>query len=179
MQKITINTPLFTVEITGENERELFKPAGFWLSLPRKCPVCQKPLTIDYRLAQKKFHYYELICTGEPVHKLQLGQSQTDQSLYYDAKKPWTLSGGREFDPHTSDAPDVATPKPASAAATNVDTSPAPADPADRNKLLNLIKDAAKRGIRTGIIVGDVPGMNLGQVEAAIEKIGRELLVSP
>jgi hypothetical protein len=176
MQKITITAPLFQVEITGETERDLFKPAAFWLSLPKRCAVCDHPLILDYRFVQNKHHYYELKCTGTPFHKVNLGQAQADGSLYFDDKKPWTLRGGEDL--HDSNPPQLTTPTSASHDPAKTPKTTSPTEPPVngvatlRNDLLKLLKETQSRNIRTGYVPGDVPGMDEAELRKAIETVG-------
>ena len=187
MQKLTLQTPLFTVEISAEDERDIFKKAAFWLSLPPACPVCGAAVVLDYR-TPKTFKYYELKCTGTPAHKTNLGQPQDLSTLYYDKSKPWTDSMHQDHErgpEHQAAPPTEQRRQPTPIAALS---STAPADPmphvqygekadigARKNVLIKLIKDAQDTGLRTGLIPADVAGMSEGDLAANTTKVAAAL----
>lgn len=171
MQKLTLHTPTYTVEIAAEDERDIFKKAAFWLSLPTDCPVCGSSVVLDYR-TPKTFKYYELKCTGTPAHKTNLGQPQDGGTLYLDASKPWELSHfqASDRDPGHTNPP---TEQRRQITPNSAGLQTAPADPmpqvqygekadigARKNVLIKLIKDAQDIGLRTGLIPADVGGMS-------------------
>jgi hypothetical protein len=108
MQKITLKlSESMSIEIDGQDAREIWPIAAFWQSLPTQCPVCRSTLSIEYRTPQS-YKYYILKCSGTPAHSVNLGQRTDTNQLYFDRSKPWELFG-RGGDVHLSDPP-AATP---------------------------------------------------------------------
>lgn len=193
MQKLIIVLPLYTIEISGEHETEIFKRAAFWSSLPTKCPHCERPLILNYRTPQT-FEYYELRCTGDKViHCVNLGESKGSHNLYYDPKKQWYSYNVGEA---PGDRNNQATPEPASRTGTPnervpmtptnvaeirpgvVGSVPAPVDVTakSRNDLLKLIKNCKDAGIRSGLNAADVGALDADELIRQIERLGNLLL---
>lgn len=183
MQKLIISLPLYQVEITGEHETDVIKKAAFWCSLPTRCPICDRPLTLGYRTPQT-FEYYELRCTGtDELHSVNLGESKGSHDLYFDPKKQWHTyrpddheQRDRRFVPNQLvDGPvSPAVPEP---------PPPNPATPdriaAGRNQLLKLIADARKRNLRVGITPADVKDLSPIQLQSEIYRLGQLILNAP
>lgn len=169
-QEIVVVCPLFTVKITGENERDLIKQASFWLSIPTKCPICKATLALDYR-TPKTYKYYTLKCNGPVPHAVNFGQKQDDGSLYYDDKKQWEVfrpgSHTDEPGPVTSGSalPAPNTPPPA-APVPNVDPLAS-----KRNDLIKLIQQAKNGGIRTNLNPPDVGRLSAEHLESETVRI--------
>lgn len=191
-QKLKIVLPMFAVEIEGATPNELFPVAAFWLSLPTKCPLCQKPIILDYT-TPKTFKYYKLKCTGTPAHCVNLGQKQADSSLYYDARKTWEVFRPGQ-DPELFDEPNehrsTATPEQTLPAGITVargdvarDRDGNAIDPnrlpigenadisARKNVLIKLIMDCKAAGIRTGILPPDVGAMESAELTKETERL--------
>lgn len=169
-QEIVIVCPLFSVKITGENERDLIRQAAFWLSLPTKCPLCRSTLALDYR-TPKTFKYYTLKCNGTTTHCVNLGQAQADGSLYYDDKKAWEL-----FRPGHAAELGAGTPESASPAA-SAPASSGNVDPlaAKRNALIKMISETKAKGIRTELNPPDVGRLTEELLNSEIDRIGKLL----
>lgn len=155
MQTLKLSLPLFSIEITGETERDLIRQAAFWLSIPHKCPVCSKPIVLDYA-TPKTYIYFKLKCTGETPHTVNLGEPvDKNKSLYYDTTKTWEkFRPGRHEDDQAS-ASGPLTPDPASrssSAGENVGTR--------RNSLIHLINKCKGDGINCGLNPSDVGAMD-------------------
>jgi len=174
MQKITITLPLFTVEITGEHETDIFRPAALWQSLPVKCPLCGKPLILNYR-TPKTYKYYELKCTGTPSHSVNLGESTTDHNLYFDPKKPWTT-----YQPNATetDRPATTTTKPTEVPADRNESGGKQHFGEAKNRLIKLITESKSAGIRTGLTPGDVGRMDESGIGNEIIRIERLLKIN-
>lgn len=165
---------MFTVEISGDNERELIKQAAFWQSIPAKCPVCGAPLILNYRTPQT-FTYYELLCLGTPSHSVNFGESRGSHDLYYDTKKTW-----KAYTPNAIEQGDrtEATPETASGSRTPKSALPAATDSGPnanigelKNRLIKLITRCKDAGIRSGFMPADVAKMD----EATIIETGNKL----
>lgn len=168
-QEIVIVCPLFSVKISGENERDLIRQAAFWLSLPTKCPLCKSTLALDYR-TPKTFKYYTLKCNGTPAHSVNFGQAQADGSLYYDDKKAWEVfrPGSHSEDDGTG-TPNAALQAPSAQTQTAGDGL-AP----KRNALIKLITEAKNAGKATNLNPPDVGRLteeNLDSETARIQKL--------
>lgn len=149
MQKITFNAAGVAVELTGDNERDIFKQAAFWFSLPTECGLCKASLTFDYRTPQT-FEYYSLKCTGPTPHVMNLGEKKSSHDLYFDRRKHWEPFRAGAVDEHDAAA--------ANAAADDARSEPEPIpSPAfNRGKALNRILELLKACHDAGINPGDV-----------------------
>lgn len=186
MQKLTITAPTFTVELTADNERDLIKQAAFWQSIPSKCPVCQKPVVFEYTTPQT-YKYYKLKCTGDPSHSTNFGVKKEGSDLYYDAGKRWEVflpgrEGDRQDTPEQTPANNAGSGANAGGNAPIGVTGPAaeaygPNAPIGvrKNVLTKLIRDCKDAGLRTGLIQGDVGGLDDAGVNEWTEKLSTQL----
>jgi hypothetical protein len=91
MQKLTIQlSERMTIEIDGNDAREIWPAAAFWNSLPTICPLCSAELTLEFK-TPKTYKYYVLKCTGPTPHSVNLGQKVDGGTLYFDRSKDWEV----------------------------------------------------------------------------------------
>lgn len=84
MQKIIIGlAPNITVEVEGEDVKQIVEKASFWSSLPHFCPICQTPLNFFHRLTQSDDAYWGQACTGNPVHEANFGVYKKESRGFY------------------------------------------------------------------------------------------------
>jgi hypothetical protein len=157
-----------TVEITGEHETELFKKAGFWLSLPKVCPLCGSGIRFDYRNPNKQYDYYMLVCTGPGRHEINLGEKTGSHDLYYDAKKTWGTfrPGGQYDDPGPATPPAAMSPAPAA-----FDNSPDSSRGRMIARIVWFVEALSKRSIVWQGDVGKLGGMS----DDDLIRIGKQL----
>lgn len=156
MQKIIIGLAAnVTVEVEGDDVKQLIEKASFWNSLPHVCPLCQATLVFFHRLTQSDDAYWGQACTGTPTHEANFGvYKKESRGFYY--KGDWReaygayQNGGGQGDDFSGQQQ--------SAPPTNQHTSqpparPATGDPVARNlgdmvtsKQLNMIRAIAREG---------------------------------
>jgi hypothetical protein len=90
-QKLIIGiAPNITIEIDGNNAKEIIVQAAFWNSLPHECPLCNAPVQLFHRDPQDN-DYYGLKCTGERPHQTNFGiYKELSKGLFYKGDKSWT-----------------------------------------------------------------------------------------
>lgn len=93
--KMTLGIADGVVEISGDREQDLIKQAAFWMSLPKKCPMCESEIIFTYR-TPKGNTYYGLKCIGKPSHECDINQQKPEKGggLYYPEKPEWKLAYG-------------------------------------------------------------------------------------
>jgi len=91
-----------TIQIQGENQRELIEGIAFWSQLPTTCPMCGASVYLFHRQPQG-YDYYGLKCVGEAgdgvnAHECNFGiYREGDGSLFYKAdswQDAWVPQGG-------------------------------------------------------------------------------------
>lgn len=175
MQKITVNLPEFSIEITGEHEAELIKRAAFWQSIPAACPICSAGLIFVYR-NPKGFDYYELKCTGPKPHSVNFGTSNNERkTLYYDPKKPWVdFIPGRVDDAGTG--PDAAVNAAQDVSGRNAGPPAINAEFQKRNELLKLMGECKRLGVVVQFSPPDVGKMDGETLDRRIYELGMHIL---
>jgi hypothetical protein len=84
MQKIIIGlAPNVTVEVEGDDVKQLIEKASFWNSLPHECPLCQASLVFFHRLTQSDDAYWGQVCTGSPTHEANFGVYKKESRGFY------------------------------------------------------------------------------------------------
>lgn len=86
MIKLKMGVPGGEMEITGDNQREIFEQASFWQNLPTVCPLDGYPTRMDHRQPQGN-DYYQLQTTGPFPFVYKLGIRQEDHALF--PKNQW------------------------------------------------------------------------------------------
>lgn len=176
MQKLTITAPTYSIEVAGNNEREVIEQAAFWLSLPTKCrfktgpdKFCGAPLVVDFMTPQG-FKYYKLKCSAASPHCVNLGQKKETFELYFDSSKQWeTFRPGQSNDAGPGSAtPDSASQDPRASEQTgNIGQK--------RNALIKLVKQCQDAGIRSGLIQGDVVAADDAVLDAETARLTQML----
>lgn len=75
------------ITIQSNDDKELFKKAAFWQSLPTECPIDGSAVRLEHR-NPSDYDYYSVVSTGQVKYEFKLGQHQTGGTLF--AKNQWT-----------------------------------------------------------------------------------------
>jgi hypothetical protein len=70
------------IEISADNERDLFDRATLFGEIPRQCGNCESTqLWPRHRIAQGRYHYYEVVCMA-CNYRAKVGQTQDSGALF-------------------------------------------------------------------------------------------------
>lgn len=81
-------SPCLRIEVEADDEKALIKKLAFFSEWPMQCPVCGKPVQVNYRHPQT-YEYFGLICTGSPQHETTFGVKKDGSGLFYKTSQPW------------------------------------------------------------------------------------------
>jgi hypothetical protein len=93
-------------ECDAASEKDMFRLAAFFHSIPDDCPICRSPVIFQYRNPGED-EFWGLICKGSPKHEINFSFRRKTEYPYLDDSK-WKIAYGEPGfgkDIHSSNPP--------------------------------------------------------------------------